>query len=399
MEAYMVFSNIDTYMKDAQEAAVQAIELRRQIHRHPETGNHEEKTSALVEETLRALGLEVSRPMGTSVVATLRGAQEGKTVAFRADMDALPVQEETDLPFKSEVPGVMHACGHDIHTAGLLGAAMVLAKHRDELKGNVKFFFQPDEEDSGGAQRMIQAGCMENPRVDAVFGAHVDPDLPTGHVGFKYGKSYAASDMFIVTIRGKGCHGASPHDGIDVIAIGAQVITAIQQIVSRRTSPTESAVVTVGAFNAGTAGNVIAQEATLRGILRTLGPEMRMKTRRMFTDTVEGICSAMGAQAEVKIIESYPGVVNWDDMVDLAKNVAEDAVGRDRIHIFDQPTMGTEDFGYFIKDVPGAYYKIGVGNPDIGAAHPIHSPHFVADEAALPTLIGVHAAIAAAYLQ
>jgi len=391
--------NTDIYMKDVREAAAKAIELRRAIHKHPEKGNQEIVTSALVEKTLRELGIEVSRPVGTAVVGTLRGGKPGKTIAFRADMDALPVQEETDLSFKSEIPGVMHACGHDMHTAGLLGAAMTLAKHREELSGNVKFFFQPDEEDNGGAQRMIEAGCMEDPKVDAVIGAHVDPDLPTGHVGFKYGKAYATSDMFVVTIRGAGCHGASPHAGIDAVAIGAQVVSAIQQIVSRRTSPTDSAVVTVGSFHAGTAGNIIAPEAQLKGILRTLGPEMRMKTRKLFTDTVEGICAAMGAQAEVNIRESYPGVVNWDDMTDLAKNVAEDIVGRDKIHIFDQPTMGTEDFGYFIQDVPGVFYKIGVGNPAIGAVHPIHSPKFIADEDAISTLIGIHAAIAAAYLK
>lgn len=395
----MVLKNWEIYMQDALAAAPKAIELRRIIHQHPEIGNEEIQTSALIESVLTELGLEVSRPMGTSVVALLKGSKPGKTIAFRADMDALPVQEETDLPFKSQVPGKMHACGHDIHVAGLLGAAMVLAKHRDELSGNVKFFFQPDEENNGGAQRMIAAGCMENPHVDAVFGAHVDPDIPAGHVGFKYDKAYAASDMFIVTINGAGCHGASPHDGIDVIAIGAQVVSAIQQLVSRRTSPTESAVVTVGSFQAGTAGNVIAQKATLRGILRTLGPEMRMKIRTLFVDTVEGICKAMGATAEVQIIESYPGVVNWDEMVDFAKNISEDMIGRDKIHIFQAPTMGTEDFGYFVQNVPGAFYKIGVGNPAIGADRPIHSPNFVADEDALSTLIGLHAAIAAAYLQ
>lgn len=395
----MASFSLNDYLKEAQAIAPKAIEIRRIIHQAPELGNEETATSALIEKTLTDLDLEVSRPMGTSVVALLRGANPGKTIAFRADMDALPIQEESNLPFKSQIPGKMHACGHDIHVAGLLGTAMVLTKHRNELHGNVKFLFQPDEENNGGAQRMIAAGCMENPHVDAVFGAHVDPDIPTGHIGFKYGKAYAASDMFIVTINGAGCHGASPHDGIDVIAIGAQVVTAIQQLVSRRTAPTDSAVVTVGSFQAGSAGNVIAQQAVLRGILRTLGSEMRMKIRKLFVNTVEGICAAMGASADVQIIESYPGVVNWDEMVDFSKNIAEDMLGRDKIHIFQTPTMGTEDFGYFIQEVPGAFYKIGVGNPDIGADRPIHSPNFVADENALSTLIGLHAAIAAGYLQ
>lgn len=397
----MIFDSesIETVLEMAKAVAPDAIRLRRQIHRHPELGNQEMKTADLVAETLKSLGIEVSRPVGTSVVGVLKGAQPGKTIALRADMDALPVRELADVPFKSENPGCMHACGHDFHTAGLLGAAMVLSRYRDRLKGDVKFFFQPDEEDNGGAQRMMAAGCMENPHVDAVIGAHVDPDLPAGHVGFKYGKAYAASDTFTVVIRGKGCHGASPQDGIDAIAIGAQVVSALQQIASRRVSPTDSAVVTVGAFHAGTAGNIIAPEATLKGILRTLGTDMRINVRKWFTDTVNGICSAMGAQADIQIRESYPGIVNWNEMVDFAKNVAEVAIGSDRVHVQDQPTMGTEDFGYFIQDVPGVYYKIGVGNPEIGAVHPIHSPLFIADEAAMAHLVGVHAAIAMAYLQ
>lgn len=397
----MIFDSesIETVLEMAKAVAPDAIRLRRQIHQHPELGNQEVKTADLVAETLNSLGIEVLRPVGTSVVGVLKGDQPGKTIALRADMDALPVQELADVLFKSENSGCMHACGHDFHTAGLLGAAMVLSRYRDHLKGNVKFFFQPDEEDNGGAQRMMAAGCMENPHVDAVIGAHVDPDLPAGHVGFKYGKAYAASDTFTVVIRGKGCHGASPQDGIDAIAIGAQVVSALQQIASRRVSPTDSAVVTVGAFHAGTAGNIIAPEATLKGILRTLGADMRINVRKWFTDTVNGICSAMGAQADIQIRESYPGIVNWNEMVDFAKNVAEAAIGSDRVHIQDQPTMGTEDFGYFIQDVPGVYYKIGVGNPEIGAVHPIHSPLFIADEAAMAHLVGVHAGIAMAYLQ
>lgn len=393
-----MFRNINIYIKEAREAAEQAVALRRKIHRHPETGNEEFRTAELVAQTLEELGIEVSHPVGTAVVGILRGSHPGKTIAFRADMDALPIQEETDFEFKSEITGKMHACGHDIHTAALLGAAMVLSKHREELHGNVKFFFQPDEEGNGGAQRMIQAGCMENPKVDAVFGAHVDPGLPTGYIGIKYGKAYAASDMFIVTIKGAGCHGASPHEGIDPVVIGAQVVSALQQIVSRRTSPTDSAVVTVGSFHAGTAGNIIAQEAVLKGIIRTLGPEMRLKTRKLFKETVEGICTAMGAEADVQIKESYPGIVNWDDMTDFVKHVAEETVGRDRIHIFDSPTMGTEDFGYFIQNVPGVFYEFGVGNPNIGAVHPIHSSKFVADEEAISNMIGIHAAVAAIYL-
>ena len=381
-------------LAEARAAAGRAADIRRAIHRRPELGNREFETSALVEETLRELGWEISRPMGTSVVALLRGSRPGKTVAFRADMDALPIQEETGLPFASEIPGVMHACGHDLHTAGLLGAAMVLAGHRGELRGNVKLLFQPDEEGDGGATRMIAAGCLENPHVDAVFGAHVDPDLPTGCFGVKPGTAYAASAMFTVTIRGAGCHGASPHEGIDAVAIGAQVISAAQQIVSRRMAPTDATVITFGAFHAGTASNVIADKAELKGIIRTLPPENRARVCALFRETVEGVCAAMGAQAEVRLVESYPGVFNWPEAADQVAGIARRLLGPERVRIIDTPTTGTEDFGCFIRNVPGCFYWIGVANPEAGPSHPLHSARFSPDEAALEALIALHVGVA-----
>ena len=386
-------------LEAAQEYAPRAIAIRRAIHRHPEAGNQEFRTAECIAETLAQLDWEVSRPMGTSVVATLRGAHPGRTVAFRADMDALRIQEASGVPFASEVPGVMHACGHDFHTAGLLGAAMLLTEFRAQLKGCVKLFFQPDEENDGGARRMIAAGCMENPHVDAVFGAHVDPDLPAGTIGLKYGKMYAAANIFRVTIHGVSCHGAAPENGVDAIAIGAQVVTALQQIVSRRVAPTDSAVITVGTFHAGTQKNVISNEAVLEGIIRTLGPETRQKMLDLFAGTVRGICEGMGASVEIDITESYAGIVNRDEMVELVLRAAAGTLGTDRVRVMQQPTMGTEDFGYFIQDVPGAFYWIGVGNPQIGADQPIHSPRFIADESALTSLMALHAAVALSFLE
>lgn len=386
-----------TWLEEARLYAPKAIALRREIHRHPEIGNAEHKTSTLIADTLTELGWEVSRPMGTSVVALL-GNTDGPTVAFRADMDALRIQEAAEVPFRSEVSGMMHACGHDFHCAGLLGAAMLLSAHRKELAGNVKLLFQPDEEGLGGAQRMIAAGCLDNPRVDAVFGAHVDPDLPAGTIGLIYGKMYAASDTFRVVIRGEGSHGAQPEDGVDAIAIGAQVVMALQQIVSRRVAPTDAAVVTVGTFHAGTQMNAIADQAVLEGILRTLGPESREKVREWFKNTVSGVCTALGGTAEISMRESYPGIVNHDAMVDLARMIAEATLGTEAVRILPNPTMGTEDFGYFLQNVPGAFYKIGVGNPTIGATYPIHSPKFIADEAAMAPLIAMHAALAARFV-
>ena len=386
-------------MERAWACAPKAIEYRRMIHRHPEMGNEEHETSALIARVLEELGWQVSRPVGTSVVADLAGAYEGKTVAFRADMDALRIQEAADIPYASEVAGVMHACGHDFHCAGLLGAAMVLSECRERLRGRVRLLFQPDEEGTGGAARMIEAGCLENPRVDAVFGAHVDPDLPAGTIGIRYGKMYAASDTFRVVIHGSGSHGAQPEDGIDAIAIGAQVVTALQQLVSRRVAPTDSAVVSVGTFHAGTQMNAIADSAEITGILRTLGPETRQNMRKWFRQVVDGICAAMGARAEIHMRESYPGVVNHDAMVDLIRVIAANLLGDDSVHVLQAPTMGTEDFGVFIQNTPGAFYKIGVRNPAVGAVYPIHSPNFIADEAAMASLIAVHAGVALGFLE
>ena len=381
----------------AKAVAPEAIELRRKIHRHPEFGNDERQTSALIGQTLKTLGWRVERLMGTSVTATLIGDKPGPTVAFRADMDALRIQEAADLPFASEIPGLMHACGHDFHVAGLLGMAMALSGCREDLRGAVKLLFQPDEEGDGGAKRMIEAGCLENPRVDAVFGAHVDPDLPAGTIGFKYGKMYAASDTFKITIRGAGCHGASPNDGIDAIAIGAQVVTAVQQIVSRRVSPTDSAVISFGIFRGGTQMNAIAETCSLEGIIRTLGPATREKVRSLFQETVSGVCAAMGAEAVIQLRESYPGIVNHDAMVDFARETAAGLLGAENVVMLTEPTMGTEDFGYFAQAVPSAFYKIGVRNPEIGAVYPIHSPRFIADEAAMVNLIATHTGIALGY--
>ena len=386
-------------LRAAEAAAPEAVALRREIHRHPEMGNEERRTSELVCDTLEKMGWEISRPVGTSVVALLRGGRPGKTVALRADMDALRIQEAPGLSFSSEISGVMHACGHDFHTAALLGAARVLSPRRDAIKGNVKLFFQPDEEGSGGAQRMIDAGCLDDPKVDAVFGAHVDPDLPAGVIGIRYGKAYAASDVFRITVHGAGCHGASPEAGIDPIAIGAQVVTALQQIVSRRTSPTDSAVVTVGSFHAGEQVNVIPDRAIIGGILRTLGPDMRASVREQLLRVADGVCEAMGARAEIEIRESYPGVVNWDESCDLVRDVARSLLGPDLVRVIGAPTMGTEDFGCFIRDIPGAFYKIGVRNPEIGATHPIHSPRFIADEAAMAPLIAVHVGTVLRFLE
>ena len=297
----------DQLLKEAQAIGPELEELFASIHREPELGNQEEKTATLIRRRLTMLGWEVVPMVGTGTLGLLRGGRPGPTVGIRADIDALPIAEETDLPYTSQVPGVMHACGHDFHTAALLGAAELLARRRESLTGNVKLFFQPDEEGDGGARRMIAAGCMEAPHVDAVFCCHVESGIPTGTVSVRSGPICAASNPFSITLHGRGSHGAKPHLGTDVIVAGAQIVSALQTIASRRTSPTEPVVVSVGTFHSGTAGNILAETAELTGILRTMGGEARERVKEDFRSIVSGIASAMGVEAEIQSLESYPG--------------------------------------------------------------------------------------------
>lgn len=351
-----------TLLQEAKGLQEELVAIRRDIHAHPELGSREVRTTARIQAYLEGLGVEVKPCVETGVLGVLYGGKPGRTIGLRADIDALPIQEETGLPFASQNAGVMHACGHDLHTASLMGAAKILAAHRDELCGNVKFFFQPDEEGNGGAERMVKAGCLQNPSVDAVFGGHSTTSKIAGHYGLTYGKSYAASNPFTIRVRGQGCHGAFPGSGIDSIAVACQVVTALQTLVSRRIFATDSAVVTVGSFHAGTAGNIIAGEAELKGIIRTLGPEMRQKMCRMVKETAEGVAAAMGASAEVNIRTSYPGVVNDDAFTALVQETMTELVGKDGVHLETIPSMGTEDFGYFMDGIPGCYCDFGFGD-------------------------------------
>ena len=276
------------------------------LHQYPELGNQERHTAGLIRGVLAELDIEYTPLLETGTAALIRGGRPGRTIAFRADMDALPIIEETGLPYASRRPGVMHACGHDFHTAALLGAAQLLQERRETLAGHVKLFFQPDEEGDGGAERMIAAGCMENPAVDAMLCCHVESSIPAGTLSVRSGPICAASNPFTVTLRGRGTHGAKPHLGSDVIAAGAQLVTALQTISSRRTAPTEPVVVTVGSFHSGTAGNVLPEEAVLAGILRTMSGGARERVKEDLRAITAGIAAAMGVEAEVRITESYP---------------------------------------------------------------------------------------------
>ncbi len=377
------------YLSLARAVAPQIIALRREFHMHPELGNHEFETAKRIEACLNGWGIPTRRLLDTAVVARLDGALPGRTVALRADMDALPLTEATGADFASQSPGVMHACGHDVHLSAALGAAKLLSDRRGSLPGSVVFLFQPDEEGRGGAKRMIDAGALDG--VEAVFGAHVSPELPLGHVGVRYGKFYAASDTFRVVVHGVSAHGATREKGVD--ALGAAAALAGRLIGLPDTLDGERAVLTVGTLNAGTAENILADRAELRGILRSLGPVARAALKQGFARAVDEVTAQWGATAEADLRESYPGVVNHDGMTALVEKAAGALLGEGRVHVIDEPTMTTEDFGYFLEARPGAYYHIGAGCP-----LPLHNNAFLPDEQAPVIAAAVHAAVAEGFL-
>ena len=376
------------YFAEAQKISPELMELRRAFHRHPELGNREYKTAARIEAFLRSCGVPTGRLLDTAVVGTLEGGRGGKTVALRADMDALPLQEDTGADFASEVPGVMHACGHDVHLAAVLGAAKLLAAHRAELPGTVVFLFQPDEEGNGGAARMIDAGALEG--VDAVFGCHVSPELPLGYIGVRYGKFYAASDTFRVILTGKSAHGAEREKGIDALSAAAEMVSAVLSLCF----PHERSVVSVGTLHAGTAGNIVADRAEFTGIIRTLGQESRKSMRARFTRTVEDVARRHGVDFDCRLRESYPGVVNDRGMTRLVQDTASALLGPDHVSVIAEPTMTTEDFGCFLLRRPGSFYHVGAG-----CALPLHNAAFLPDDSAIVTAAALHAAVAESYLK
>ena len=358
--------------------------VRQTLHRTPELGNQEFKTSAYLRSILEPLGVVVENPFGTALCATLHGAKPGRTVALRADMDALAVTEATGAEFSSQAPGVMHACGHDIHMTAAVGAAILLAMHRKTLCGSVRFLFQPDEEGCGGAQRFVDAGCLHG--VDAVFGAHVSPELPLGSVGIRYGKFYAASDTFSITIRGKSAHGAEPEKGIDALQAAAQL--AVRLVSLRGALNGERCAVTVGTLQAGTAINVVADTAQLTGILRTLGPDSRVRMRTLVTDTAAEIAAQTGTQIDVQLCASYPGIVNDDGASRLVHEIAMQLLGKPCVAVLQRPTLMTEDFGYYLSAAYGCFYHVGAG-----CSAPLHSPQFLPDIRAAVTAAALHAAV------
>lgn len=368
-----------------EEAYAEIIEIRRELHSYPELGRKEYNTTKKIISCLEKWGIDYETPLDTGAVAIVKGNKPGVTTLLRADIDALPINEMTDVPFKSRNEGVMHACGHDMHTAALLGAAKIISENKDKLCGEVKFVFQSDEEGDGGALRLVEKGVMQG--VDRAFGIHVRPEMKVGTVAVKYDKFYAASDIFEIDVIGKSGHCAEPHKNTDAIVIGASIISALQSIVSRNISPLDSAVVTIGTANGGVFRNTISGSFSITGITRSLGNETRMLLRQRITETAKGIASAMGGSAEVRIIESYPGIINDDAATDFIKQKASTLLGEDKVTVLSEPFMTTEDFGYYCQNVPGCFYHIGCESD-----YPLHSDRFYPDEKAVLTAMLMHVA-------
>jgi len=365
-------------------------QIRRDFHRHPEIGFQESRTTTRIKETLKELGLEIQDlpGMNTGAVGLIKGRPGGKTLALRADIDALPIKEMNEVPYKSMAEGVMHACGHDAHTTIMLGVAkQVMASGLGEkIEGTLKFIFQPAEERISGADKMIEAGVLNNPQVDRIIACHMDPDLGVGQASVFNGVSHAAADLFRMRIQGKGGHGARPEECTDPIVAGAHFVTTIQTIVSREISPMEPCVITVGSLQAGTAGNIIPDEATLEGTVRSLNQEVRQKIIDRMAEMVSGLEKSFQVGTKYQYVAGVPPCMNDETVSRLLFEASSEIIGSD--HLVElKPTMAGEDFSLFSQRVPGSIMRLGCANRERGFVHKLHSPHFDLDENVL--VIGV----------
>lgn len=383
---------------EAERIQEQLIAWRRDLHRHPELAFQEQRTAGIAAAHLRALGYRVRTGVGkTGVIGVLEGARPGPVVMLRFDMDALPVAEENAVDYASEVPGCMHACGHDAHVAIGLGVAQLLAARRSEMAGAVKLVFQPAEEGGNGADAMIQDGALENPRPDVFLALHVWAEKPAGTVDVTPGPVMAAAEKWSCTVHGHGGHGAAPHQATDPIVAAAQIVTALQSVVSRNVDPLETAVVSVGALHAGDAFNVIPSQAQMTGTIRTFTPHTREVVLRRVREVIEGVAAACGARAELEMIRLTPAVANDPQVTGVVRRAAEAVLGPQQVHSGER-TMGSEDAAYFMEHVPGCFFFLGSTGPD-RAFVPHHNPRFDIDEGVLALGVAILAHAAASYLK
>jgi amidohydrolase len=364
--------------------APRLIEIRRHLHSHPELSGQEHQTAVYVAGVLSTCGLQVKENVGkVGVVGELPGqGADPRMLAIRTDMDALPIQERTGLEFASRQPGLMHACGHDVHTTVGLGTAMVLSQLGEQLPGNIKFLFQPAEEVAQGAGWMVKDGVMEG--VSSILSVHVFPSIAAGVVGIRYGALTAAADDLEIRIMGESGHGARPHEAIDAIWIAAQVITTLQQAISRTQNPLHPVVLTIGQISGGRAPNVIADQVRLQGTVRSLHPETSRKLPEWIESLVAGVCQIYGARYEIKYRRGVPAVQNDITLTQLVESAAEEAWGRDNIQIIQEPSLGAEDFSVYLQYAPGSMFRLGVGFRD-RRNYSLHHPQFEVDESAIVT--------------
>jgi len=383
----------DELKKDVEELTGKIIGWRRDFHRHPEIAFQEKRTSSVIRQFLEELDIPVIACAETGLRGILEGLPGGKTVALRADIDALPMKEEGDKDYISENPEAAHACGHDGHMAILMGVAQLLSQRKDRFKGNVIFLFQPSEErPPGGAVKMVEEGALEG--VDTVFGLHLWQLLPTGSIGIVKGAMMAQSDNFSITVKGKGGHGSMPHTTVDPILVASHLVVNIQSIVSRNVDPLKPAVVSFGTVKGGTINNIIPGEVSLTGTVRTFDSSLQSLAEIRLKEITEETCKAFGATARFEYEKGYPPLVNHEAMVDFVLEVAARTLGEDRIQTID-PVMGGEDFAYFLQKVPGAFLFFGMGD---GMEFPHHHPAFDLDEKALPQATLLMASLALEYL-
>ena len=367
------------------------VAFRRDLHEHPELSGQEERTSRRIAEELEKLGVSYRVTPEKAVVGTVPGkgpAPSGKYtgLGIRADFDALPITEESGVAWASQNPGVMHACGHDMHTAMLLGTAMVLQSMPEAFSGNVKLLFQPNEEAEGGAENMIKAGCMEDPAVDAVIAFHIEPGIPSGYIQLCPGKMNAATCDVHITVEGVSCHGAHPDRGIDAILAASQIVTALQAVVARNLAPTQPGVVTIGQFHAGHASNVVAGTAELSGTLRALDMKTMAQIKSLVKQTAEGIAAGFGAKAIVTLTDGYPSLENNIELGKTLEQLAVELVGKDHIDYMEAPSLGADDFAFFTQYCDGVYMNVGTTPKDwSGKPQALHSEFLCPDEEAMKT--------------
>jgi amidohydrolase len=376
----------------AKKYAPETIDIRRHLHAHPELSYKEFQTSAFVQEKLKGLGIPYEIKATTGVVGLIKGKNPDKRViALRADMDALPIQEENTVSYKSQNEGIMHACGHDAHTSILLGASKILHELKSEWEGTVKLIFQPGEEKNpGGASLLIKEGVLHNPQPQAIFGLHVHPGLEIGKFSFRGGPSMASADEIYITVRGKGGHAATPHLTVDTILVASHIVVALQQVISRNKNPFSPSVLSISSFQGGYTTNVIPAEVKLMGTFRAMDETWRFQAHKLIHQICKGIAQGMGAEIDVLVDVGYPVVNNDEKLYPIARSRAEEFIGKENVQET-EVRMGAEDFGYYMQEIPGCFYRLGVMNVAKGITSGVHTPTFNIDESAIEKGMGMMA--------